>query len=82
MGRDCLNLANLPLPVFRSREFKSQQRRGKQIEQMQRQSVVAASKIASEIDAEGKLAGLQRSEILLNQFVQFIGQNLDTAACF
>ena len=27
VGRDCLNLANLPLPVFRSREFKSQQRR-------------------------------------------------------
>ena len=44
---------------------------------MQREPIIAARHVTAEIDAQSKLAGLQRMEVLLDQFIQLIRENLD-----
>ena len=80
MGRRSLHAADLPPTFIVALKLETQHRCRKQIEQMQRQSIITTREVATEVDAQRELAGLQRIQILLNQFIQFIRQDSHAGA--
>ena len=71
---------NLPVSLAVPDEFKPQHGCREEIEQLQRQLVVAAGQIATEVNAESEFAALERSEVLLDEFVEFVRQDANGRA--
>ena len=79
IGGNRRDAAKLPLLV--PLELDPQERRLKEVEEMQAQPLVAFGQVATEVDAQREPLRLDRSEAVLDQVLEFFGHRVRIIAC-